>query len=307
MARSPMTIACWLFPGKRNYRPRYVNVLYRQVQKHLSMAHRFVCVYDDRTYRADQFDDGIELMPIPSVARPLLSIGSLGGAMHPACFARLWHFSDEAAEAFPGRVFMFDVDSIPIGDLAPLVRYRPTAKFISLLRPPSSNGRSKPYITGGSWILKSGSFPEVWDDFIADPLKARADALEWFLNGHPQRVIGWPGGSDQAYLSYRFIPQMKERGPVTHWPDDCGILLWDHFRKQQGEVDGRLLHFNGHKKPWDLNWRITRELYAAHMEYRVINKPLRYGGRRYEVGDPFIGDPKHARALCIMRRLEVAG
>src|SRR5690554_3145799 len=164
VARSPLTIACWLFPGKRNYRPRYVNVLYRQVQKHLSMAHRFVCVYDDRTYRAEHFDDGIELMPIPSVARPLLRIGSLGGTMHPACFARLWHFSDEAAEAFPGRVFMFDIDSIPIGDLTPLVRHRARAGFVSLCR--ISGSIYQPYIAGGSWILKSGSLPEVWDEFL---------------------------------------------------------------------------------------------------------------------------------------------
>lgn len=298
-----LTIVCWLYPGPRNYRPKYVNILHKQVQKHMPLKHRFVCIYDDQAYSADEFDDGIELMPIPDSLRPLMSLGSLGGPMHPTCFPRLWHFSDESAEAFPGRVFMFDVDSIPIGDLSPLVKYRPSVDFISMLRVPS---RSRPYITGGSWILRSGAFPEVWNDFIADPVKARADATEWFLNGLDQKVIGWSGGSDQAYLSYRFVPQMTEDGPITYWPEDSGILLWDHFRKQKGNVGGRLLHFNGHKKPWHLDWPVVRMAYGAR-EYRVINKPLRYGRRDYQVGDPFVGQRNDARALVLMKRLEVVG
>ena len=303
--RKALTVVCWLYPGKRNYRPKYVNVLYQQVQKHLPLKHRFVCIYDERSYRPEQFDAGIELLPIPKAARPLLSLGSLGGRMHPACFARLWHFSDEAAKAFPGRVFMFDVDSIPIGDLSPLVEYQSSADFISMYRPSSSRGRSSPYVTGGSWILRSGAFPEVWGDFIADPVKARADALEWFLNGHDQRVIGWPGGSDQCYMSYRFVPVIEAHGPVTYWGEDCGILLWNHFRLQRGKVEGRLLHFNGPSKPWDVDWPLTRQLYGAE-EYRVINKPLRYGKHKYGIGDCFVAKKSDALALVIMRRIEAA-
>lgn len=295
-----LTVVCWLFPGPRNYRPKYVSVLADLVRKHLSLKHRFVCVYDDRAYSPDEFE-GVELVPMPEASRSLLSLGSLGGSMHPSCFSRLWHFSDEAAEVFPGRVFMFDVDSIPIGDMSHLVKYQPRAKFITMLRVPS---KSKSHITGGSWILRSGSFPEVWDNFISDPVKARADATEWFLNGYEQKLVGWHGGSDQAYLSHQLVPQMKEKGPITYWANDCGILLWDHFRRQQGNVDGCLLHFNGPKKPWDIDWPLTTGIYG-NRRYRVINKPLKYGRREYQVGSPFLANRNDAKALEAMQRIQV--
>lgn len=304
--REPLTIVTWLWDGPREYRPKYVNVLYRLVQQHLPLEHRFVCVYDDKRFNARYFDPGIELMPMPDAARDLISLKSISGQEHPSCFARLWHLSQEAAEAFPGRVFMFDVDSIPIGDMSGLVEYRSDADFITMRRVPSS-GRSRPYITGGSWILRSGAFTGLWDEFMADPAKARADAAEWFLQGNDQRLVGWAGGSDQSFLSHRLIPQMTEDGPITYWRDDCGILLWDSFRKQRGQVPGCLLHFNGVHKPWQLEWTLTRELYG-NMEYRVINRPLPYGARKYEVGETFLARNKHdARALVLMRRIEVAG
>src|SRR5690554_4397815 len=199
--RNQLTLVCWLYPGKRNYRPKYVNVLYRQVQKFMPLRHRFVCIYDETAYRADDFAAGIELMPLPEVTRSLLPLGSLSGNMHPSCFARLWHFSQEAAEVLPGRVFMFDIDSIPIGDMSPLVQYRSDADFVSLRRVPSS---SHAHIAGGSWILRAGAFPEVWDDFIADPIAAREAAANWYWGESQQQ--GWSGGSDQSWLSYRFIP-----------------------------------------------------------------------------------------------------
>jgi hypothetical protein len=307
----PITIVCWLYPGARNYRPKYVNVLFRQVQKHLSRSHRFVCVYDHRTYAESEFDDGIELMPIPEAARRVMSLRNLSGTDHPTCFARLWHFSAEAAEVFPGRVFMFDVDSIPIGDLAPLIDHRKDADYVSLYR---TEQCPRPYVAGGSWILKSGSLPEVWEKFIADPRAARTQAAAWFIHSAvantgrgKQYLKSWLGGSDQAWLSFMLVDRMSEDGPVSFWPSDSGILLFNQFKRERGKVDGgRLLHFNGHDKPWDFSWPLTIELYGER-QYRVVNKPLRYRGRRYEVGETFPSRYGDAKALVIVHRLEVAG
>ncbi len=301
-----LAIACWLYPGPRNYRPKYVNVLYKQVREHMPLKHRFVCIYDDSAYSEGDFDSGIELMPIPASARPLLELKSLGGAAHPACFARLWHFSPESSAEFPGRVFMFDVDSIPTADMSSLVEYQSQADFISMRRPPAF-GMLQHYLTGGSWILRSGVLHDVWDDFVADPVKARADASAWLLEGTSIPLTGWIGGSDQAYLSHRLVPLMEERGSITYWKDDCGILLWDHFRKQQGCVPGSLLHFNGVHKPWALDWPLTRSLYGE-TEYRVTRKPLKYGGVTYGAGAPFFPLRRvDALALMAMGRIEVAG
>lgn len=298
----PLTIVCWLWPGPRNYRPKYVNVLYQRVQKFMSLKHRFVCIYDDLKYSPDAFDGGIELMPIPASARPLLVLTSLGGRMHPACFARLWHLSEESTAAFPGRVFAFDIDSIPAAEMAPLVEYRSDADFISMRRPPAF-GMRRHYLTGGSWILHSGTLHHLWDEFIADPAKARADAAQWFMEDTAIPFTGWIGGSDQAYLSHRLVPLMEEQGPITYWQDDCGILLWDHFRKQHGNVPGCLLHFNGIHKPWALDWTLTRSLYGQ-TEYRVINRPLRYGSKKYAVGEALAVHKNDARPLTLMRRIE---
>lgn len=302
--RNQLTLVCWIYPGPRNYRPKYVNVLYQRVKQFMPMRHRFVCIYDDTYYKAEHFDPGIELMPIPESARPLLALGSLASKMHPACFARLWHFSEEAAELLPGRVFMFDVDSIPIGDMSPLVKYRSDADFVGLRC--GGTERLRHYLAGGSWILRSGSLTHVWNDFIADPIQARADAAAWFVEGRDLQYVGWIGGSDQAYMSYRLVDHISEDGPITYWNGDFGILLWDRFRRERGQVDGCLLHFNGHKKPWSLDWKLTRELYG-NVEYCVIGRPLKYGGRRYEVGEPFIAArPSHARALLAVNRIAVA-
>lgn len=301
--RSQLTVVCWLYPGPRNYRPRYVNILFERVRQFLPLKHRFVCIYDDTAYAEDEFDPEIELFPIPESARPLLALKSLGGPVHPACFARLWHFSQEAADAFPGRVFMFDLDSIPIDDMSHLVEYRSDADFVGLLRRPGSpEGRW--YTCGACWILRAGSLTEVWDEFIADPEGVRAAAAEWFLNGREQRVVGWVGGSDQSVMSYRLVDRIAEGRRLTYWPDDCGILLWDHFRRQRGEVEGCLLQFNGVKKPWQLDWPLTRRAFSA-TEYRVVNRPLRYGKRRYNVGEPLmVSRPSHARVLIASRRIE---
>lgn len=298
-----LTVVCWLYPGSRNYRPTYANVLYKRVQKYLSLRHRFVCIYDDTAYPSDAFDPGIELMPIPEAARAYMAYQSLGGPIHPSCYQRLWHFSDEAADVFPGRVFMFDLDSIPIGEMKHLVEYRRDADFITLLRQPKSE-LSRGYVCGGSWILRSGSLTEIWGRFVADPDGVRRAAADWFLNGRDQKIVGWVGGSDQSVMSYMLVGQMSEKGPITTWPEDCGIRLWDHFRRQKGAVDGCLLHFNGVKKPWQLDWPITRKLYGD-VEYRVISRPLKYGAKRYEVGAPFMAArPSHARALLASGRIE---
>lgn len=308
-AAEPLTIVCWLYPGPRNYQPRYVNVLYRQVQQFLPIPHRFLCIYDDLAYSRESFDEGIELLGIPPAARELLGLKNLNGTDHPACYARLWHFSDEAADIIPGRMFMFDVDSIPVADMTGLATFRPDADFVSMHR--ISGSIVRPYVMGGSWLYRCGSLPEIWDDFIADPSAARESAAEWFKARNSHLSGGWLGGSDQAWLSYKLVPKMSEQSKITFWPEDCGILLYHQFAKEQGAVAGALLQFNGHNKPWGVDWPLTARLYGAR-QYEVIGKPLRLGSKTYQIGERLTPgratSSAEARALVHMNRLiEVNG
>jgi hypothetical protein len=223
-----VTIACFQWNiGYREYLSHYVNVLCRAVRRNLSIPHRFVCITDE----TDGFDPAVELMPLPESARKVADIPSPEGARFPSSFRRLWLLSDEA-RCLGDRVFQTDIDCVVTRSLDRLMSV--DADFVGWK--PNSTWGTKGRIGGGTWMVRTGVFGELWERFAEDPAAEIAAA----------RLEGYRG-SDQAVLSKWF------NGGVT-WPRDAGIYQSQDMKARRFTAlpdDARLVHFNGVTKPWN--------------------------------------------------------
>lgn len=254
-----ISIVCYLWRGSRPFRPAYVGVLARMVRAYLCEPHRFICVTD-----ADpkEFDPGVEVIAMPPAARALRRVASVEGEDFPASYPRLWTFSREAALFLGERVLQLDVDCMIVGSLARLLALE--ADFVGWsVRPPPGG---PPRLGGGTWMHRTGTRPEVYERFAADPLGCRQLA----------RQAGYRG-SDQAWISYCLA------GREPTWPEPSGIYCAQDYRNawRKGVVlprprghhrgprqvvhppltvppDAVILHMNGKEKPWDSDDAIVR-------------------------------------------------
>ena len=226
-----LTVHCYLWRevGGRDYRPEHVATLARMVKRHLTAPHRFICITDEPgDYGAD-----VDVVPLPEEALALAEIRTPEGAQFPSSYRRLWSFSREAA-VLGERLLMLDVDCVITGDITPLVE---RDDDFTGWRPRRAWGRDQKRLGGGTWLLRAGSKAQVWDTFRTDPMRAIQRARE---AGHR--------GSDQAILSWMLYDEQHI------WPADCGIYAsQDMLRPSRHAVlprDARIVHFNGHSKPW---------------------------------------------------------
>lgn len=217
-----LTVVCWMWTGERVYLPEHVNVLYKQFQRHLRVAHRFVCITDE----TDGFDPGIEVLRTPAAARGLANLRSPEGARMPACYRRLWVFSREAAAILGPRVLCVDVDMVIVGDITRLVER--SDPFVGW-RPKMAWGNSD-RIAGGQYLMDTGAFTDVFEEFGADGIREA-------------RAAGYRG-SDQAWISY------KLRDRVALWDPSDGVYAVTDFKTRYPPDDARVVHFSGHEKPW---------------------------------------------------------
>lgn len=232
-----ISVVCWIWRGEREYLPEHVNALRNMFAQHLHLPHRFICISDT----LEGFDDGIEVVPEPEAARKLGEMRSPEGRMMPSCYRRLWLFSREARDVLGDRILLTDVDAIITGDVTHLVeREEPFVGW----RPIITWG-NKDRVAGGMYLMTTGAFSDVYEDFDANGIKAARDA-------------GYRG-SDQAWISY------KLRGRAAHWPDNAGIFSFGDFNKPtKPRSDARVIHFAGHLKPWHIGvpqW--VREYYKG--------------------------------------------
>ena len=94
------------------YGPEYVNKLYRMVSRNLTVPHRFTCFTED----SGGLDSNIEVIHLPTNAK------RVGWWWKPFLFK---------ADHFPtgDTILYFDLDVVVVGDLTPIVDYKP-GKFI---------------------------------------------------------------------------------------------------------------------------------------------------------------------------------
>ena len=229
-----VTIVTFVWNGNRDYGPEHVRVLAAMLARHMSVPYRLVAIADDP--RGDW--GGAEVMETPPAARALGKLETPEGKAFPSSYRRLWMFSREAAQ-LGGRLLLTDVDIVVTGDWAPLLDF--DAPFVGW-RPgqnwpkPSQEVR----VAGGMYLLTPGA-PEVarvWDRF-----EGQSSILE-------ARQANYRG-SDQAWISYCLAPS----API--WPKDSGIysirdMTRDNRQKRTAAppADARVVHFNGHGKPW---------------------------------------------------------
>lgn len=225
-----VSIICWQWnTGFRRYLPIHVNWLASACKHFCSFPHRFICITEEKK----GFSNDVEIFPLPDAAKEVAKLQTVEGGRFPSSYRRLWAFSKEAT-VLGDRVLNLDIDCMVVSDLAPL--FSLGADFVGW-RPQSVWGKEN-RIGGGTWLLRTGTHPEVWDTFS---IQAAERA----------RKIGWRG-SDQAWLSYC----LSHRCAV--WPQRSGIYQKQDGAQQWKEIpaDAKIIHFNGHMEYWDLRTRI---------------------------------------------------
>jgi hypothetical protein len=202
----------WKQDGMRTrYTARHVNVLANMVARNLSPPHEFVCFTDQ--------PEGIACKTLPLPATPSVN----WPASRPNCFRRLWLFSKEAAEIFPGRIVNLDLDAVVCGPLDPL--YDRPEDFVGWRDP----YRPRQY-NGSMWLLTAGSRTKVWCEFKGNASLARMQGRF---------------GSDQGWLSATLPNEAT-------WTDANGVLSYKSNVRKRGPNGARIVFFHGQPKPWDL-------------------------------------------------------
>jgi hypothetical protein len=232
---SPIVISVVTYFWTPDFGSRYtpystdsVRLLQKMVERHLSAAHEFIVVTDDT--EAFSSDPKIKSVPIDWTTH-----------VPGTCFVRLHTFSPMARDQLGDRILRLDLDTVIVGDLAPLVE---RDEDLVLWRNPArwwmekqglryAHRKEHPYgFWNGSLILhRTGTMQHLWSGF--EPQS-------------PQK------GDDDQYLS-------KMLGPdLPHWDQDDGVYRLEngHPRWRGSGVTGslpenaRIVFFPGSKKPW---------------------------------------------------------
>ena len=232
-----LTFVTWkwksTFPNDREFIPEAVNVLRRSVARHYRRPHRFVCITDD----TEGLDQKVEVFPPPftgleelrTLRGPAKRFSKDGKLVRlisfPSCYRRLWMFSKQAQQ-LGEWVFCLDLDCLVVGDLEPLVDDVP-GDFVGWLRE-VNRWRTRPALAGAIYKLRTGSHPEVWEDF--DPIESPVLSQQ----------AGY-SGSDQAWLSYKLLPA-KDR----MWTSDDGLGKPGSVQRP----NDRIVFTTGYAPPW---------------------------------------------------------
>lgn len=238
-----VTFVTWKWKGqdpRRQFHSEYVNVLKAMLDRHYHDPFRLVCITDD----SDGLDSAIEAFPLRETKADWLSspLGSSASKMFPACYRRLWLFSDEALQ-IGSKLVNIDLDVIITNDITHLFRDK-TANFVGWCDPRFAWSK----IAGGLWMVEAGSHPEVWDDF--DPNKSPQIAHE---SGHR--------GSDQAWMSYMLYP------PRECWTSADGVtkIGWLNKAGQDPTSSGaRIIFTIGLQPPWSEKMQVRHPWIRQH-------------------------------------------
>ena len=221
----------WHAPAgyRSTFKGEHVDTLRRMIARHYPHPHRFLCITDD--------PDGITEpdVEIYELWEDLAYIPNPSGRKNPSCYRRLRLFANtpEYREWLGDRFVCLDLDTVITGDLTPLL-HRPE-DFVCW---GDTNPRN-PY-NGSFWMLRTGSRPQVWEDF--DPIHTpnRTKRAGFF-------------GSDQAWLALCLGPD------EARWTREDGVYSFRNeiLRSQSRRLpeDARVIFFHGRYDPWDAETR----------------------------------------------------
>jgi len=217
-----LSVVTWLWrsSGARSpYGPEHVNALCAMVAKRYSGRFRFIVVTNER----GPFREGIEVVPD---AMDFAGVRSPEGLSMPSCYRRLRLFHPDARRWFGDRVASLDLDLVLTAAVDPLWD-RP--EDVVVYRDPLRSLQ----VNGSMLLLRTGSRPDVWNDFdpVSSPKLARAAGFR---------------GSDQAWLSYCL-------GTAPRWDTADGVYSYrKHVQPDDGlPVGAKVVVFHGNPKPWN--------------------------------------------------------
>lgn len=209
-----LTVVTWLWQnGNRDYDVEHVNRFYEQFDRHYRGPYERLCITDLEGVdaRVLQMPPGLDELP-----------GRSGN------MRRLWIWSLDAAALIGGRVFVCDIDCDIVGPLNPLLD---RDEDVVLWHDPRFPIR----YSGGNMLITLGSRPEIWERFIADPVRARSDARNWM-----RRRYGRAIGAEMAWLSYAAGDEATF-GPGIYRARKIGRTL---------PKDAVIVHYSGDLKPY---------------------------------------------------------
>ena len=216
------------------YPAEYVNVLYNAVTRHLPGPFRFVCLTDDAT----GFLPEVESFPIPE-------IGLDHAHWYHGAWPKLSVFSPDLY-GLTGRALFVDLDTVVLGDLAPL--FDVPGPLVAL--------DSRP------WRYKTGA-PRTMSSIFAFDLGQLGHLIDTLQDNRDALIARY--GIEQDFLH-------GEQPGITYWPQDWCVsfkyhvrqpLLIDRFKGPEApKAPAKLLIFHGKPRPIDLirpprgNWDV---------------------------------------------------
>jgi hypothetical protein len=219
LVTEPISFVTWKWHTKdspRSFAAKHVNIVRAMIARNYPREFRFICITDD----PKGLDERIETMPMPV---RFDHIRSPQGTRFPNCYCRLWNFSREAS-VLGERIFQLDIDVVITGDLQPLVDR--SEDFVGWCDKRFVWNK----IAGGAYLLRTGSMPQIWEDF--DPLTSPAQA---FAAGN--------GGSDQGWMSFKMYPSPR-------FTEGLVKINWTPSRTREIPKGARMVFTNGVQPPW---------------------------------------------------------
>lgn len=243
-----LNFVCWKWRQTSvsgEYTSLYVNTLVAALRKHCMMPHRVICVTDDPV--------GVGCPTFP-LWNDYADLANMSGVTLPSCYRRLKIFDPETLTQMGipmgERVVSIDLDAVLMREIGSL--FTKPERFVGWH---VFGTRRRTVLNGSLFMFHAGDLAETWDDFKQDPTRWRNEARQAnFL------------GSDQAYLSLRFIDK-PDTGKWTN--DKDGVLSYYRDIKIRRVLpkDARIVFFPGRLKPWSAEARKVTPWISHYVRY----------------------------------------
>jgi hypothetical protein len=221
-----LEICCFKWKPAPRYRskfgPETVNILRNMLERNYSKPHRLTCITDDPA----GIDPRVRIIPLWT---DHANLRNPNGSHNPSCYRRLKLFSAEAAEIIGPRFAVMDLDTVIVGDMAPIFD-RPEDFVIWGGVGPSHS--PKTWYNGSLWMLTAGSRTKVWEQFDPKTSPRTSRAAGCF-------------GSDQGWIAHCLGPN------EAMFSQDDGVYSYRiHLAGKPLPQNARLVNFHGKIDPW---------------------------------------------------------
>ncbi len=223
-----LTVVTWMWhsPG-RDFDAKHVRRLAHCVRKNLTVPHEFICITSD-----PPVGPGVITFKTPRNALKLAEYKSPEGVNFPACYRRLWLFSEEA-KMIGDRFLLLDLDVVVVGNIDHIAKME--GSFVGWV-PGESTWHGKNRFGGGMYLLTAGAHTDVYTDFTGSKSIAAA------------RSAGYRG-SDQAWINHKLY------GKHPSFSHEAGVVMSRELKPPHYHLprNTRVVQFSGRIKPWHVN------------------------------------------------------